>query len=166
MKPAPVPIRVRPVRAADLDRLAGIAGSLETASRWQLSDYERLIGPFEPRRIALVGEEALSGEIAGFAVAVLVPPEAELETVAVAPGFQRRGIGSQLLRDLVSALRSAGITLVHLEVRASNRPALALYRRTGFSESARRPGYYADPVEDATIMSVDLPPLAGTSKES
>ena len=154
-------IRVRPARASDLGGLALLAQSLATSPDWPPSAYSRVMDRGEPRRIALVAEDASREEIAGFVIALLLPPEAELETVAVAPGLQRRGIGSRLLGDLLSEMTAQGITLVHLEVRASNRPALALYHRAGFLERARRPRYYADPVEDAVIMSLDRAPLVG-----
>ena len=41
-----------------------------------------------------------------------------------------------------------------LEVRESNEPAKALYRRFGFEEEGVRPRYYAETGEDAIIMWV------------
>jgi len=41
-------------------------------------------------------------------------------------------------------------------VRASNQNALGFYRSFGFSESGRRSRYYADPEEDAVLMSLKL----------
>jgi ribosomal protein S18 acetylase RimI-like enzyme len=34
------------------------------------------------------------------------------------------------------------VASVHVELRADNRPAYALYRRTGFTETLRLQGYY------------------------
>jgi ribosomal-protein-alanine N-acetyltransferase len=42
-----------------------------------------------------------------------------------------------------------------LEVRASNQPAQRLYRGFGFSQTAIRPKYYVNPVEDAVLMELD-----------
>jgi ribosomal-protein-alanine N-acetyltransferase len=53
-------------------------------------------------------------------------------------------------------LKQAQIREVTLEVRASNHPALALYRSLGFVETGRRPRYYVDPVEDAVLLSLEL----------
>jgi ribosomal-protein-alanine N-acetyltransferase len=92
----------------------------------------------------------------GFLVARLLPPQAELEIIAVDPRVQRRGLARKLFDELVYKLGLAGITEVVLEVRASNRPALALYRSLGFVETGRRPRYYADPEEDAVLMSLQL----------
>jgi ribosomal-protein-alanine acetyltransferase len=94
--------------------------------------------------------------ILGFAVASVVAPEAELETIAVAPQFQRRGLGALLLRALAAELRKEYVREVLLEVRASNRTALGFYRAQGFEETGRRVRYYADPEEDAVLMRLKL----------
>lgn len=39
-----------------------------------------------------------------------------------------------------------------LEVRASNEPAVSVYRKLGFEEVGRRKNYYRNPKEDALIM--------------
>jgi ribosomal-protein-alanine N-acetyltransferase len=96
------------------------------------------------------------GEVVGFAIASLLPPEAELETIAVASTAQRQGLSRRLLAELAAELRAAQITEVILEVRASNQPALGLYRRLGFAETGRRVRYYHDPVEDAVLMRLRL----------
>jgi ribosomal-protein-alanine N-acetyltransferase len=45
---------------------------------------------------------------------------------------------------------------VLLEVRRSNVAAQGFYRSVGFVEEGRRPGYYADPIEDAVLMRLRL----------
>jgi ribosomal-protein-alanine N-acetyltransferase len=98
----------------------------------------------------------LRERILGFALAGVVAPEAELETIAVAPQHQRRGLGGLLLRALAGELRKEQVTDLMLEVRASNRAALAFYRGQGFAEAGRRVRYYADPEEDAVLMRLKL----------
>lgn len=102
------------------------------------------------------GFGATSGRIVGFAVAGLVAPEAELETIAVSAKAQRQGVGALLLRALAEELRTERVTGLILEVRASNRAALGFYRAQGFIETGRRPRYYADPEEDAVLMGLNL----------
>ncbi|MGO9339507.1 MAG: ribosomal protein S18-alanine N-acetyltransferase [Terracidiphilus sp.] len=94
--------------------------------------------------------------ILGFAIAGLLGPEAELETIAIAPQHQRSGLGALLLRALTGELRKDQVTELVLEVRASNRTALGFYRAQGFEESGRRLRYYADPEEDAVLMRMKL----------
>jgi tRNA threonylcarbamoyladenosine biosynthesis protein TsaB len=112
--------------------------------------------PGTSRSSSQAGEEDGCGIVVGFLVASLLPPQAELETIAVAAAAQRRGLGRQLFAALASELGTALVTEVLLEVRASNHPALGLYRRLGFVETGRRPRYYHDPVEDAVLMRLPL----------
>jgi ribosomal-protein-alanine N-acetyltransferase len=161
------PLRVRPMEIGDIPRVMEIAEGLPDAPHWAVSAYRAALNPkSEPRRVALVaaagepdalkGGELDSGAAVGFVVASLVAGEAELESIAVAAEAQRGGVGGQILGHLLAKLREIQTIRINLEVRASNGPALALYKRHGFSETGRRVGYYADPVEDAVLMGLDL----------
>jgi ribosomal-protein-alanine acetyltransferase len=142
---------------ADVDRVIEIASSLKDAPEWPRAAYlAALEGDGAPRRIALVGEDAGSGAVAGFAVASLLAHDAELESIAVAAEVQRRGLARRLLAVLVDELRAAEVAEVNLEARASNQPALALYLQLGFVESGRRTRYYQFPVDDAILMRLRL----------
>jgi len=141
--------------AADLARALEIAASLPESPHWPESAYLDALNPEStPSRIALVA--ARSEEVEGFVVASLLPPQAELESIAVAAGSQRRGLGRMLFDALLRELRTGGVLEITLEVRASNDAALAFYRRAGFVQTGARPAYYADPVEDAVLMRLDL----------
>lgn len=141
--------RVRRMAKADVEAVVAMAAELPTAPHWSRETYLAAVDPAsQPRRNAQVAVAA-DGELLGFAVASLIPPEAELESIAVAPSFQRRGIARRLFEILAGELASAGVTEVLLEVRASNDSALAAYGALGFAETGRRSGYYANPVEDA-----------------
>ncbi len=148
--------RVRELSVADLDRVTEIGESLSQAPHWPRRVYDAVLDPASPRRLALVAEVPATGMIVGFAVAGILPPQAELETIAVPEKEQRRGIGSKLLAAMVEELRTAGVREFILEVRASNQRALGFYRSLGWSETGRRPRYYADPEEDAVLMSLEL----------
>jgi ribosomal-protein-alanine N-acetyltransferase len=150
-------IQIRRMTHADLDRVIAIAQSLTAAPHWPRSAYLSALDPqAAPPRIALVAELSDSSVIAGFAVASLIPPQAELESIAIAAELQRRGLAGQLFSTLAAELRAAHILELLLEFRASNHPAFSLYRRLGFVESGRRTRYYHDPVEDAVLMSLPL----------
>lgn len=101
----------------------------------------------------------LEGAMAGYAVMMFVPYEAHLLTIGIAQEFQRQGWGSALLGALLARAREAGAERILLEVRPSNAPALALYRRNGFTQIGLRRGYYpADNKgrEDAIVMECIL----------
>jgi ribosomal-protein-alanine N-acetyltransferase len=150
-------VRVRRMQLDDVDRAMDIAGSLKGAPHWPRTAYTTAICQgAAPRRIALVAENEVTGALVGFAVAGLVLPQAELETIAVAAEAQRHGVGNRLFSVLIDEIKAAGATEFILEVRASNDTALAFYRQRGWSETGRRPRYYAEPEEDAVLMRLRL----------
>ena len=90
--------------------------------------------------------------VVGYFVAMGGIDEMHLLNLTVAPAWQGRGHGRALLDALVDHCRARGERTLWLEVRESNTAALQLYGRLGFSVSARRPGYYTNPSEDALIL--------------
>jgi ribosomal-protein-alanine N-acetyltransferase len=148
-------VRIRPMTPADLDRVIAIAASLRNAPHWPRAAYQAALDPeTAPRRIALVAEDA--GLVEGFVVASLLPPQAELELIAVAAASQRRGLARRLFAELAAELRAARLTEVILEARASNQQALDFYQRMGWLVSGRRTRYYQNPEEDALLMRLWL----------
>jgi ribosomal-protein-alanine N-acetyltransferase len=141
--------------AADLEVVLKIAAGLEKAPQWPRGAYEAALDEgISPRRVALVAE--IDKKLVGFAVASVLGPESELETIAVAAAWQRRGVATALWAALAVELRRAGVRETLLEVRASNREALELYGRLGYEETGGRKGYYADPAEDAVLMRAEI----------
>ena len=91
-------------------------------------------------------------KIIGYAGTWIILDEAQITNVAIAPEYRGRGIGSQLMKELICQVKARGATAMTLEVRPSNAPAIALYTSFGFRDTGRRPGYYQDNGEDAIIM--------------
>lgn len=144
-------VEIRAMEAGDLDAVMEIAAALETAPHWARAAYRAAIDAEAlPRRLALVA--VVGGRVAGFAIASVCAPEAELETIAVDARLQRSGIGTGLLAGLFRDLEAIEVGEVTLEVRASNASAQRFYRAHGFAEFARRPSYYANTGEDAVLM--------------
>jgi ribosomal-protein-alanine N-acetyltransferase len=81
--------------------------------------------------------------------------------IAVDDAVRRRGLGLALMEAAQAYSREKTIRLLLLEVRRSNRPAIRLYRRLGFSAMGIRPGYYASNGEDAVEMMLVLDPATG-----
>ncbi len=149
-------IRIRAMSPADIPAVLVLAESLATAPHWPQSNYEFALNPANlPERIGLIADGA-DGATAGFAIASITGFESELETIAVATVFQRRGVARGLFARLAAQLAMRDVQTVFLEVRASNEAALELYRALGFAESGRRKGYYADPPEDALVFRIRL----------
>lgn len=140
------------MRLDDIPQAINIASALPEAPHWPHDVYARALDPESvPARVALVAEHS-QGSIVGVLVTMLVPPQSELETIAVPKETQRRGIASGLFNNLLAILKDRQITEVMLEVRDSNHAARAFYRTLQFTETGRRAGYYADPKEDAILL--------------
>ena len=77
---------------------------------------------------------------------------ADVMTLAVAPGAQGRGLGDELLTELVGRADRGGAGALMLEVRADNGPALRLYARHGFERISVRRRYYQPGDLDAIVM--------------
>jgi [ribosomal protein S18]-alanine N-acetyltransferase len=146
------PFTIRPMTPADIDAVMTIATALPGAPHWPRSSYEAMFAPgASPQRIALVAEAAR--RLAGFVIVSVLPPQAELESIAVAAAFQRQGVAGRLFTSLQPPLQARNCSQILLEVRQSNHAALALYRALGFSQTTFRPAYYSNPVEDAILMA-------------
>lgn len=94
------------------------------------------------------------GKIAGYCGLILTPPEGDITNVCVDQPFRRRGVAVKLLDTLIREAASLGVTQIHLEVRMSNTPAVALYEQLGFVRDGLRPRYYENPTEDALLMTL------------
>lgn len=105
-----------------------------------------------PNSCFLVAEEA--GEVLGYLGMQLVLDEGYITNVAVAASRRRQGIGARLMEAAIAIAREERLALLTLEVRVSNRGAIALYERYGFQAVGRRRGFYRFPREDAFVMTM------------
>jgi ribosomal-protein-alanine acetyltransferase len=138
---------------ADVEAVRSIAAGLEDAPHWEAKAYQAAIARARSQQgIALVAE-APQHLLAGFVIGGIIAPEAEIESIAVRTEMQRCGIARELLAALGSEAQRLGCSVILLEVRSSNQPGRAFYAASGFAETGRRPAYYANPVEDAVLMS-------------
>jgi ribosomal-protein-alanine N-acetyltransferase len=92
----------------------------------------------------------------GFGLAWRAADELQLTDLGVTAAARRRGLARALLAELRREGEATGARVMLLEVRASNLPALELYRSFGFEEIDRRPRYYSDTGEDAVVMQLGL----------
>jgi ribosomal-protein-alanine N-acetyltransferase len=101
----------------------------------------------------------------GFLVQKIVLDEAELIQILVDPLYCNQGLATEALMHWHRALAQLGVGQVFLEVRQSNVPAIALYKRLGYNCVGVRKNYYhyGDHLVDAWIMSLHLVPCAHPS---
>ena len=107
----------------------------------------------QPSRYYAVACEG--GDLVGYGGTFVMPPDSDVQTIAVRADRQGRGIATMLLTELMSKARTEGASHMLLEVRTDNAPALALYERFGFMRISQRPRYYPDG-GDALILRASL----------
>ncbi|MBA3283378.1 MAG: ribosomal protein S18-alanine N-acetyltransferase [Acidimicrobiia bacterium] len=90
--------------------------------------------------------------VVGYAGLLMIVDDGHVTTVAVDPVWQRRGVATRLLVELVRQGHLLGANQLTLEVRMSNTGAQEMYRRFGFSPAGARKAYYNDNAEDALVM--------------
>ena len=101
----------------------------------------------------LVAEDAVTGDVLGYAGLLVAADEGYITNVAVFPEQRRRGIAGQLLQVFLNFAEANRLAFLTLEVRPSNTAAIALYQGFGFQEAGRRKNYYDLPKEDALILT-------------
>lgn len=122
---------------------------------WDAGEFEQLLAD----RSVLAHRLRMGNTVAGFILSRMAADEAEILSVAIAPNLRGRGLAGPLVQTHLGYLAGAGIRTVFLEVEENNRPARALYARTGFSTVGRRERYYKDDSGaqlNAIVMRRDL----------
>ncbi|GAA3762655.1 ribosomal protein S18-alanine N-acetyltransferase [Salinactinospora qingdaonensis] len=157
-----VPPRLRPMADEDVAAVMELERTLFPGDAWsERMLRDELAAPDRYYIVAEPGEDDDSatsegGRIVGYAGLRAVPPEGDVQTIAVAPDAWGRGIGATLLTELLAEAARRAIAAVFLEVRSDNPRAQELYRRFDFVEIGVRRGYYAD--ADAVVMRRLAPP--------
>lgn len=163
---APPVITIRSARIEDAQALAQAERAIAVTPGFLVSQPAELTDERFAQKIAaldgadngryLVAESG--GQIVGHGMLDPLPLAAVRHvvhlTLAVHHGWQRRGVGRALLESLIEWARAAqAVEKIELNVRASNTPAQALYRKLGFTEIGRwqrrvkvAPGQYLDDV--------------------
>jgi ribosomal-protein-alanine N-acetyltransferase len=146
--------RAEPTLSAATPRDAASLAALHAASfsrGWSESEFEQLLTDR-----TVVCDRAESGRRnVGFIVSRRAADEAEILSVAVARGWQGRGLARRLLDLHLRRLAGLRLRAVFLEVDEDNKPARRLYARAGFREVGRRPGYYSGG-KSALVLRRDL----------
>jgi [ribosomal protein S18]-alanine N-acetyltransferase len=163
-------MNIRPATPADIACMIQLERQCPGASHWSHQQYRQLFpgDTSGAQRLILVIEQASPDSatgnsappLAGFLVARHIPPEWELENIAVDPALRRTGLGTKLLRALLAQARQTNGNSVLLEVRESNLAARGFYEKLGFGETHRRKAYYADPSEDAILYCLPVEPFS------
>ena len=119
--------------------------------RWDLAFWQKAAA--DESQMLLVHNNG--SDLVGFALLRLVLDEAELITIGVAPTHRGQGIAAAMLEHMIQDARAGGVGTIFLEVARDNQPAIALYKKAGFTAHGQRRDYYAVG-KDAVMMRILL----------
>jgi len=150
-RPGPGGVTVTGMGLDDVDQVIDIERRVYP-SPWSAGAF---YGEITENMVACYIVARFGPRVAGYAGMWVLLDEAHITNIAVHPDFQRCGIGSLLLEELMDRAYQRGARRMTLEVRPSNHGALGLYRRYAFVRRGLRRGYYSDTHEDAILMWKD-----------
>jgi [ribosomal protein S18]-alanine N-acetyltransferase len=139
-------LSIRRLAYADLPQVIGIERRA-FPTPWSLAMF--VLELSKPSGICLAA--TLEERLVGYLVCSRYDRVWHLMNVAVDLHLRRRGVATAMMRELFERA-DGGSTQYTLEVRLSNRSAIAMYERFGFRAAGKRRGYYHDNREDALIM--------------
>jgi len=121
---------------------------------WTKSQWERELT--DPKRICIgVIDLEKKKKLLGITSSWLIMDELHITSIAVHPKHQKKGLGKLLIQDLIKRSKSLQINLIHLEVKDTNKKAIAFYTSMGFKVVGNRSNFYKDE-SDALIFTKQL----------
>ena len=149
-------MRVRLLEGADADAITALEEECFTDA-WSPALMSQMFAS-EWDRIYVLEDE---GKVIGYADVRNMYGDCDLMSICVTREARGRGGASLLMEHILEQARADDARQILLEVRRSNEAAIGLYRKFGFEELGVRRNYYANPVEDAVVMLLEVKrPLA------
>ena len=144
-------IQIRFMEEKDCQEVAGLEQQCFTVP-WSFDSIKQSF--VNPNGYFFVAER--EQKIVGYIGMMKAENEGDILNVAVSTQNRRQGIGTRLMEHLLYFAQEKGIETLFLEVRESNRGAIALYEQEGWEKMGVRKRYYTNPTEDGIVMTVDL----------
>ena len=122
--------KIRPASSDDIESIVEIENSTNLMP-WTKAQF---ISSMEVGHYSTVLEHAET--IIGFAIYSPIIPESHLLNIAIDPAYHRKGLGDKLLKQVILQNKAIGVKVITLEVRVSNKAAINLYEKRGFTKDA------------------------------
>jgi [ribosomal protein S18]-alanine N-acetyltransferase len=149
-------VLLRPMRWWDVEPLLALERELFGRSAWSAETFWSELAHPLSRWYVVAAMTAAPDELVGYAGLLVLDGDADVQTIAVAPQVQGRGVGGTLIDALITRARLRSAASVLLEVRADNGSAIGLYSKRGFERIAIRRRYYQPEDIDAWVMRLRL----------
>ncbi|MEU0671536.1 GNAT family N-acetyltransferase [Streptomyces sp. NPDC006172] len=147
-------LRIRPADEEDLGLLARLDAEAFPADPYPYFVLRQFLACFPDYVFVVADGEELVGYV------LSTPPNAAhswILSLGITPGLRGRGLGRQLMTEILSRLRGEGVHAVSLSVEPGNDTAVALYRSLGFlpDPGGPRPDYFG-PGAHRLLMTLSL----------
>lgn len=145
-------MNIRKMNEQDLEEVLLLEKEL-FSSPWNREHFlfELNENPFSLCLVGVVDDQIISASCTW-----IIYERAEISTIGVHKAFQRKGYAKEMLEMIHRHCASNGVNQIFLEVRVSNRPAIALYESFGYKVTKVRKNYYSDNHEDAYEMMAEV----------
>jgi ribosomal-protein-alanine N-acetyltransferase len=144
---------IRDMTKADLSAVLKIETDLFPTDAWTEALFLGELSEVPVSRKVAVAE--FEGQVIGYVSLRFVGRQGDVNTIAIAKDFQRKGFGNQLLAWLLMTAKDLGVRELFLDVRADNLAAIEMYKKAGFDRIDIRRNYYDHSV-DANVMRKKL----------
>lgn len=145
-------ITLKPMRLVDIPAIVKLEKICFPDDPWPFEAFEHEIINDYSEPLTAHDQE---GRIVGYMITWFMGPEAHTANIAVDPAMRGHGIGRGMMQFAIDKARAIGAEEMVLEVRATNAPAINLYKSLGFVPVYVRKNYYRSG-EDAVVMSLSL----------
>ncbi len=156
----PSPVEVRQAGAGDMNALLTIEQQCFNVYYYDYymldrRDFEFYLQDSDSLFLVAVRGTQVVGDVLGPVDTWRDPPTAHIDSLAVLPEYQHKGVGTQLLQSFLGEVRRRGCTRATLEVSTANKAGLAFFAKHGFHQTHRLPDYYGKGLP-ALFMAAEL----------
>ncbi len=142
-------VKIKPMQKDDVDSVISIEEQAYGPHHWSKDSFMSELSNDLAKYFSVFNAD---GNLIAYCGCWQILEEAHITNIAVSPACRRSHIGEVLLTTIIDECYRNMAKYITLEVRVSNKPAIALYEKYGFKSLGVRKGYYQDNNEDALIM--------------
>lgn len=140
-------VEIRPAQADDMEGLLTIEQQCFNVAYYAFYTFDRRDFEFyleDPESLFLVATSG--GRLVGYVLGPVEtwhePPAAHIDSIAVLPDSQHKGVGARLLGSFTELIHRHNCQVITLEVSPANEVGMAFFAKHGFRKVHRLRNYY------------------------
>ncbi|MEN6574920.1 MAG: GNAT family N-acetyltransferase [Phycisphaerales bacterium] len=155
-------VEIRPAQADDMDGLLTIEQQCFNVAYYAFYTFDRRDFEFyleDPESLFLVAmlDNRLVGYVLGPIETWHEPPAAHIDSIAVLPDSQHKGVGARLMESFMELTRRQNCQVITLEVSPANEVGMAFFAKYGFRKVHRLRNYYGKGLHGLLLAALSKP---------